>query len=237
MITPAFHFNILQRYTPIFAEHAERLIDMWGKDADEGKVVDIVNNITTSALGLFFLTFDHLLSKISFYLYYLKILLENALLDMISKHWKKEKIDILMLELFMPALISFMIALSNPSFTLTSFIIKLKEEKHTPPLATQSTRFVFSHRNLYFNSPIDQSIYQLQFADRVVAERRVALSSESGKDLLESGQKLDFVDILLTSKDENGNDLSDKEIRDECNTFIFEGHGIDHSFFFFSLIE
>ena len=58
----------------------------------------------------------------------------------------------------------------------------------------------------------------------MVAERRSALSTPEGRELLESGQKLDFVDILLTSTDENGKELSDKEIRDECNTFIFEGH-------------
>ena len=34
---------------------------------------------------------------------------------------------------------------------------------------------------------------------------------------------LDFLDILLTARDEEGKGLSDREIRDEVDTFLFEG--------------
>ena len=34
---------------------------------------------------------------------------------------------------------------------------------------------------------------------------------------------LDFLDILLAARDEAGNGLSDKEIQDEVDTFLFEG--------------
>jgi cytochrome P450 len=53
MITPAFHFNIIQRYVPIFCEHATRLADQWLEEAKEGKPINIVNNVTTAALGEF----------------------------------------------------------------------------------------------------------------------------------------------------------------------------------------
>lgn len=36
-------------------------------------------------------------------------------------------------------------------------------------------------------------------------------------------RRLDFLDILLTAKDEVGNGLTPQEIQDEVDTFTFEG--------------
>lgn len=53
MITPAFHFNILQRYVPVFGEHAQQLVNKWlAESASDGaKAINICDNITTAALG------------------------------------------------------------------------------------------------------------------------------------------------------------------------------------------
>jgi len=180
MITPAFHFNILQRYIPIFGDHAERLVNMWEKDADEGNVVDIVNNITTTALDI--------IGKCAFGYDF------HALEEGRDRHPYVRAI-----------------------YACTDLIY---DRAFQPLLYSDFLYYKTKGGKAY----IDATNIIHDFADRVVAERRAALSTQSGRELLESGQKLDFVDILLTSKDENGNDLSDKEIRDECNTFIFEGH-------------
>ncbi|XP_021786510.2 cytochrome P450 4F2 isoform X3 [Papio anubis] len=64
------------------------------------------------------------------------------------------------------------------------------------------------------------------FTDAVIQERRRTLPSQGVDDFLQAKAKsktLDFIDVLLLSKDEDGKKLSDEDIRAEADTFMFEG--------------
>ncbi|XP_070442531.1 cytochrome P450 4F2-like isoform X1 [Equus przewalskii] len=65
------------------------------------------------------------------------------------------------------------------------------------------------------------------FTDAVVQDRHHNLPSQGLDDLLKAKAKvktLDFIDVLLLAKDEDGKELSDEDIRAEADTFMFGGH-------------
>ncbi|XP_048198458.1 leukotriene-B4 omega-hydroxylase 3-like isoform X2 [Perognathus longimembris pacificus] len=65
------------------------------------------------------------------------------------------------------------------------------------------------------------------FTDAVIRERRRTLPRQGLDDFLQAKAKaktLDFIDVLLLAKDEDGKALSDEDVRAEADTFMFEGH-------------
>ncbi|XP_060071003.1 cytochrome P450 4F6-like [Ylistrum balloti] len=63
--------------------------------------------------------------------------------------------------------------------------------------------------------------YIHEFDEKVIRDRRASLKS---KPLASYKRRLDFLDILLTARDEQGKGLTDREVRDEVDTFLFAGH-------------
>ncbi|XP_075038132.1 cytochrome P450 4B1-like [Mixophyes fleayi] len=63
-----------------------------------------------------------------------------------------------------------------------------------------------------------------QHTDKVIKQRKASLKHETELEKVKQKRHLDFLDILLFAKDENGQGLSDEDLRAEVDTFMFEGH-------------
>ncbi|XP_074240560.1 cytochrome P450 4F11-like isoform X3 [Saimiri boliviensis] len=96
----------------------------------------------------------------------------------------------------------------------------------------RNQRFLLHSDFLYYLTPDGRRFRRAcrlvhDFTDAVIQERRRALPTQGTDDFFKDKAKsktLDFIDVLLLSKDEDGRELSDEDIRAEAATFMFGGY-------------
>ncbi|XP_072033259.1 cytochrome P450 4F4-like [Amphiura filiformis] len=95
-------------------------------------------------------------------------------------------------------------------------------------LAMARFRFLPYHINLVYH--LSYSGYRWRralndvhsYSKSVIHQRKEALKAAGGA--APDRKYIDFLDILLSAKDDDGTGLTDQEIQDEVDTFMFEGH-------------
>ncbi|KAK7814438.1 hypothetical protein U0070_008806 [Myodes glareolus] len=91
-------------------------------------------------------------------------------------------------------------------------------------------RSVFYWNNTIYKMSSDGRLFhhacQLahEHTDGVIKMRKAQLQNEEELEKVKKKRRLDFLDILLLSKMQDGKSLSDEDVRAEVDTFMFEGH-------------
>ncbi|XP_055544826.1 cytochrome P450 4C1-like [Wyeomyia smithii] len=189
LITPTFHFHILDGFCDVFAEHGSILAERLASYADTGKPVDVFPFITKAALD---------------------IICETAMGVKVNAQTEGENEYIQAIygvsELFLYRLIR--------PWLYPKFIFEMT--KHG-----KKNKEVLNTIHTYTKKVIQ---------DRKEAMRRKGSAAGNGTaptentdDNLGVKKRLAFLDLLLQGN-ENNNQLTDDDVREEVDTFMFEGH-------------
>ena len=175
LLTPAFHYEILKGYVPVYNSCVSVLLEKWSKSAMRGESVKLFDNLCSMSLDVI------LQCSFSF---------KSGCQTAEVKH---------------------------PYVTACSQLVRQCTDRLMNPLNLIDW--------LYWLTPHGQKTRQLcnlvhDHAEKVISERKLALKSSSNG----ARKYLDFLDILLTAKDDDGKGMTDLEIRNEVDTFMFEGH-------------
>uniref|UniRef100_A0A182S5C1 Uncharacterized protein n=1 Tax=Anopheles funestus TaxID=62324 RepID=A0A182S5C1_ANOFN len=183
VITPTFHFKILEQFVEIFDHQSNTFVQVLGTHAKTGNTFDIFRPVTLCALDVICET--AMGTKV------------NAQLNTESEYVQavKEITNLVQIRLF-------------------NFLI----------------RYEFFYR---FSSNRRKQLEALKvlhgYTDSVIKNRRKELQTGNSNELdvnendLGIKKKMAFLDMLLQSKID-GQPLTDLEIREEVDTFMFEGH-------------
>ena len=182
LLTPAFHFKVLQPYIPVYNLCLEELLVKWTAFAENGHPVKLFDTISLMSLDIVLrcaFSYESDCQRLSMRHPYIKSVYE--LIEMIAVRGR------------------------NPIYRASDLIWNLMPSGRR---MRGACKVVHDH------------------AERVIRERRKVLQLEEGGEAGSGngGRRRDFLDVLLLARDEEGEGLTDLEIRNEVDTFMFEGH-------------
>ncbi|EHB09009.1 Cytochrome P450 4A22 [Heterocephalus glaber] len=76
----------------------------------------------------------------------------------------------------------------------------------------------------YVSTSLMQGSCDISVSDPVIKQRKSQLQNERELEKIKRKRRLDFLDILLFAKMDDGNGFSNKDLRAEVDTFMFAGH-------------
>ncbi|XP_022341984.2 cytochrome P450 4F6-like [Crassostrea virginica] len=176
LLTPAFHFDILQSYIDLKNKAASILVDKIDRYVDSGESFELFSLIGLASL-------DIILQCAFSY--------ESNCQQLGDTHPYVHAVNVLS---------DIWVARSLKPWFYSDFL------------------FYLSPSGREFKRNCD---YVHKVAEDIIDKRKQTLTEEGSSP---KSRHLDFLDILLTAKDETEQGLTSLEIRNEVDTFLFEGH-------------
>ncbi|XP_069704237.1 cytochrome P450 4C1-like isoform X2 [Periplaneta americana] len=196
IITPTFHFKILEKYLDVFNKNGQILVERLASHASDQEEFDISSYITSFTLDV--ITESAMGVSV------------NAQKDDSSEYAKSVRgmSHVIMIRNFSP-------------WQHSDLIFNLS------PLGKLSRKCLTVIHGM--------TDYVINKRKKEIMQDMKERKCESGEDIVFGAKRrLAFLDLLLLSSLED-NKLTDEEIRDEVNTFIFEGHDTTSSGISFAL--
>ena len=198
LLTRGFHFDILRGYLPIYKEAVGYVLDQWAEACRQGDGVHTVN-MTECMTSI---TLETILRCIMSFNPHTQS--EEAKREMNDYTEAVNEISRLLHTRYMNPHLH-----SNFIFALSSTGKKFYKKRDL--CRAISLKLITERRRAIAKLKEDQDLETQE-------DQIFALKKESATGYL------DFLDILLTVRDEDGTGLSDKEIQEQVDTFLFEGH-------------
>ncbi|XP_055549740.1 cytochrome P450 4d1-like isoform X1 [Wyeomyia smithii] len=182
IITPTFHFKILEQFVEIFDQQSNVFVDQLKPMATSGEDFDVFPKVTLCALD---------------------VICESAMGTKVNAQ-------------------------------VNSDSVYVKAVKDMSTIAMQRTyniwsRYSFTFQFTKYAKMQEEALKVLHgYTDSVIRTRRAELGSvnqrNNNEDDIGIRKKTAFLDMLLQTVTADGQPLSDLEIREEVDTFMFEGH-------------
>ena len=126
----------------------------------------------------------------------------------------------IMLEAAMGQQLGIQEARKSPYCDTISFMVHVLQQRQIKPMLQNETLFGMTQ----MKKDYDKSLQILKdFTQKVISEKRSNLIHESQDNEKPKG-RLAFLDLIMQAKLPDGSKLTDADIQEEVDTFMFEGH-------------
>ncbi|XP_069134830.1 cytochrome P450 4A25-like isoform X1 [Argopecten irradians] len=176
LLTPAFHFDILQPYVNVYNKVADILLDKLWSEGDGGHSVEVAGPVGLATLDT---------------------MLRCAFSYDGDVQRKGE---------------------SHPYVRAVKELSHICIRRTIRPWLFPDIVFYHTKEGQHFRS-LTQYVHT--FSSDIIKARRKSIELDPSQ---LNKRRLDFLDILLTARDETGSGMSDEDIQAEVDTFLFEGH-------------